>query len=254
MILGVYIGSYGSLWRIWRQNTGTCFLQGKLSAGKCLERFFGIRKDIPAFRNQFVSSDTTQLEKEVQGTNFLKQLAFLTDITSHLNELNVKLQGMNQLVSDLMGNINGFLINYEFSNFLWENVNWSSYRRLTEEFKDDKILDFSGFGANVQEIIDEFNTRFKEFEGLKTRVLLFNNPLGADIEEQQADLQLELCGLQADVFLHTRQENGSDFFKLLSNERNLRNFGRKMTSTFGSTIIENFTKKFNFFLIFVVIR
>lgn len=212
-----------------------------LSSGKCLERFFQIRKEIPAFLNQFVSSDTTQLEEDLQNTDFLKQLAFLTDITSHLNELNLKLQGRNQLVSDLIGNINGFRNKLRILKFSLENndlAHFSSCRRLAEELKDE-VLDFSVCGANIQEIIDEFNARFKEFERLKSSVLLFNNPLGVDIEDQQTDLQLELCDLQADTFLQTRQEKGPDFFKLLSNERfpNLRKFGQKMTSMFGSTYI-----------------
>ncbi len=79
-----------------------------LSAGKCIERFFGIRKHIPEYLNKFVSTDTTQLEEELQNIDFLKELAFLTDITTHLNELNLYLQGRNKLMSDLMGHVNEF--------------------------------------------------------------------------------------------------------------------------------------------------
>ena len=79
-----------------------------LSAGKCLERFFAIRKEIPEFLNKFVSSDTTELEEEIQSPEFLKQLAFLTDMTNHLNTLNLSFQGRNQVVSDMVGIVNGF--------------------------------------------------------------------------------------------------------------------------------------------------
>lgn len=64
-----------------------------VGAGKCLERFFGIRKETPAILNQFVSFDTTQLEEERQFRELFKQLALLTNITSHLN---LKRQGRNR--------------------------------------------------------------------------------------------------------------------------------------------------------------
>lgn len=76
------------------------------SAWKWLEQFFVIRKEILAVPNQFVSSDTTQLVGE--SRDFLKQLAFLTNTANHFNELDLKLQRRNHLVSDLMKKGNGF--------------------------------------------------------------------------------------------------------------------------------------------------
>lgn len=213
-----------------------------LSAGKCLERFFGIRKEIPAFLKKFVKTDTTHLEEEIQSVDFLKELAFLTDITTHLNELNLNLQGKNQLVSDLMGNVDGFRNKLRvFKSSLNRNdlSHFLSCRKLAEENEDNETLDFSEFVANIQEIIVEFDTRFKDFDLLKSSMMLFSNPLRANIEDQPTHLQLELCELQADIFLQTREEKGTDFFKLLPKERfpNLLDFGRKITSMFGSTYL-----------------
>lgn len=56
-----------------------------------------------------------QLEEELLKDRFHKQLGFLTDITIHLNEHNLKLQGRNQLVSNLIGNVNRFHIRLKFS-------------------------------------------------------------------------------------------------------------------------------------------
>lgn len=63
-----------------------------LSAGTCHERFFAIRKELPAFLQQFVASDIAELEGKLQSLEFLKELAFLTDFTNHLNEMNFKMQ------------------------------------------------------------------------------------------------------------------------------------------------------------------
>lgn len=213
-----------------------------LSAGKCMERFFAIRKEIPPFLNKYVSSDTTELEEKFQDPEFLRQLAFITDLTNHLNSLNLSLQGRNQTVSDLVGIINGFRNKLNvFKHALEKNnlTHFLSCLKLAEEPNSEKNIDFSCCSSQIQQVINEFNTRFKDIESLKSSVLLYNNPLGASIEDQPPDLQLELCDLQADIFLITRQEKGPEFFKLLSKEKfpNLRDFGLKMTSMFGSTYI-----------------
>jgi hypothetical protein len=56
-------------------------------------------------------------------------------------------------------------------------------------------------------------------------------------EEQPAQLQLELCDLQADPILSTIKEKGMDLFKILPKDTypQLRDFGLRMSSMFGST-------------------
>jgi hypothetical protein len=108
-----------------------------------------------------------------------------------------------------------------------------------KKLKIMETLDFSKFAANVQEIIEEFDCRFKDFESLENSILLFSNTIQAKIEDQPTHLQLELYDLQADTFFQTREERGVDFLKLLTKERfpNLRDFGQKITSMFGSTYL-----------------
>ncbi|XP_043942791.1 general transcription factor II-I repeat domain-containing protein 2A-like [Protopterus annectens] len=62
-----------------------------LSARKCLESFFAIWKEIPIFLKNDVKSETTKLENQMQDPIFLAALAFITDMTNHMNELNLKL-------------------------------------------------------------------------------------------------------------------------------------------------------------------
>jgi hypothetical protein len=79
-----------------------------LSAEKCLERFLAFRREIPLLLKDNISSDTTDLEQEMLNPTFLCELAFLTDIIKHINDLNMKLQGEQQNVSNLFGHVNGF--------------------------------------------------------------------------------------------------------------------------------------------------
>jgi hypothetical protein len=78
-----------------------------LSAGKCLEQFLALRNEIPIFLSD-VKSDISNLEENLCNSDFPKELAFLTDISGHLNDLNTKLQGKDQTVPILFGNVNGF--------------------------------------------------------------------------------------------------------------------------------------------------
>ncbi|XP_050508033.1 general transcription factor II-I repeat domain-containing protein 2A-like [Diabrotica virgifera virgifera] len=113
-----------------------------LSAGKCMERFFAIRKEIPAFLNKYVSSDTTELEEEFKDPEFLRQLAFITDLTNHLNMLNLSLQGRNQTVSDLIGMINGFRNTLNvFKRALEKNnlTHFPSCLQIAEEFNGEQF-------------------------------------------------------------------------------------------------------------------
>ena len=131
-----------------------------------------------------------------QHPEFIWQLAFLTDFTNHLNSLNLSLQGRNQTVSDLIGIINGFRNKLKVFKHALENKNlthFPSCLQLAEEFKVKDLNEFSSCSSQIQQVIDEFNTRFDEIESLKSSVLLYNNPLGATIGDQPSDLQLELC-------------------------------------------------------------
>ena len=78
-------------------------------------------------------------------------------------------------------------------------------------------IDFCAFSAKIGEATDKFNRRFADFDLLKTKLELFNNPMEVDIESQASCFQLELCELQADPFqLSKKNERYDVFWKLVS--------------------------------------
>ncbi|MGH0138695.1 UNVERIFIED_CONTAM: hypothetical protein FKN15_072499 [Acipenser sinensis] len=68
-----------------------------LSKGRVLERFWTIR-EIKSFLSKQKSEKATQFTEFLEDVEKMQTAAFLVDITSHLNELNVKLQGQNNTV------------------------------------------------------------------------------------------------------------------------------------------------------------
>jgi hypothetical protein len=73
-----------------------------LNAGKCLQPFlFALRKEILLFLQ--TENLKQEFQRELQGLRFTPSLAFLADLTSHLNILNLKLLGKRQNISHLVG-------------------------------------------------------------------------------------------------------------------------------------------------------
>ena len=103
--------------------------------------------------------------------------------------------------------------------------------------KDFGGSEFSTFASKTENLLSEFNECFPDSEAVKKDILLYNNPLTVAIKEQPALLQLELCDLQANSFFIKTKENGRQFFRHLSSKGfpNLRTFGLRTTSMFGST-------------------
>lgn len=66
-----------------------------LSAGKCLEKFFAIRKEIYLFLQEKFSENHDELKSFFENLDSLCELALITDLTNHFNILNLKLQKTN---------------------------------------------------------------------------------------------------------------------------------------------------------------
>ena len=63
--------------------------------------FFSIEEEIKAFLSEQKSDKATQFSEFLVDEK-MERVVFLTDITSHLNQLNAKLQGQNNTVCDMI--------------------------------------------------------------------------------------------------------------------------------------------------------
>ena len=104
--------------------------------------------------------------------NWWYDLAFLTDITQHLSELNLKQQGKSQTVNKLCEHICVFeekceLFQVEFGRATLTNFTCLATSRM--EFPD---LDSTNHAASVQKLHDEFKNRFQEFRRDEIKVVV----------------------------------------------------------------------------------
>lgn len=184
-----------------------------LSAGKFLEKFFAIRKEIFLFLQDELPTKLDEFKFFFEDLDSLCELALITDVTSHLNILNLKLQKTDQIISQLVSHVDSFRRKLLlFKNQLENNILYF--------FPSCQIL-FKEHGTNcnfksqiyiIDSLIKQFDTRFSDFETLKNDLILFENPLTAQIEKQSLEFQEELCDLQCDLSLKTRLEKGIEFF------------------------------------------
>ncbi|UYV63476.1 hypothetical protein LAZ67_2004175 [Cordylochernes scorpioides] len=208
-----------------------------LSCGKVLQRFFELRAVIEIFFNEKHRPLT-----ELQNNAWLWKLAFYVDLTKHVNELNLRLQGENQHLPDLYTNIKSFrmkLILFQsqlrskcFSHF--KTCEIFSHTTETEFPIDFAIETLSALKIN-------FDTRFSDFDAIAKQIKIFQNPFDAGIETLAPELQMEMIDLQCSDIIKNKYENSSllEFYKSLPLTQfdNLHKFARGLFSVFGTTYL-----------------
>lgn len=120
---------------------------------------------------------TTEYVIQLNDDKFIGSLAFLTDITNHLNILNLKLQGRKQNISQLVGYVEGFCKKLLLFKTSLQRNDATHFPSCCELLGEGKNIDFITFSEKIGDIIDEFSSRFADFDSLKAELELFNNPL-----------------------------------------------------------------------------
>ena len=97
------------------------------------------------------------MDKILGSTDFLEGLAYLIDMTKHLNELNLKLQGKDHTIAELVGHVNNFRSKSRLFKVGLGSGNltyFATCRKLVNDFKLLKPPNFSRFSQDVHDIID----------------------------------------------------------------------------------------------------
>ena len=144
-----------------------------LSKGNVLERFWSIRTEVAAFLVQLKSQKARPFSLFLQDESTLDNIAFLVDITSHLNELNLKLQGKNNSICDLMTAVRSFQRKLDLfkEDLQGECLHFTKVKGQIEGKRD-----VSPFVEFINKLIGNFSKRFDSFS-LGQQILLFiHNP------------------------------------------------------------------------------
>lgn len=205
-----------------------------LSRGKALKHFIELFDKIITFLKEH-GRETRRLEE----ASFQCDLAFLTDITSHLNELNIKLQGKNQFIFQLVNNVNAFKRKLVLFQQQLREKNFAHFpycKKMKEKFPKMKV----DYEDQVKILINSFHDRFLDFEKCHCQIELFSNPFTVDVNLAPENAQLELIDLQSSGFHKNEFKEKSllEFYRNLPNEFSYLKRNASMYATmFGSTYI-----------------
>ena len=167
----------------------------------------------------------------------MDDFAFLVDMFNHLNELNTKLQGDKQLISDLYHHVGGFHGKLK----VWEDL-------FEEAFVDEDTFPILSKKANIEEICERYmeklsalreesERQFADFKSVKDELCAFSAP---HLTEVLIRLQVEVVDLNTDLVYSPLFALGLDIlsaYQPLPQTRypRLKAFASRYISMFGST-------------------
>ncbi|KAJ7990392.1 hypothetical protein DPEC_G00299830 [Dallia pectoralis] len=171
---------------------------------------------------------------------WLANLAFLVDITKHLNVLNVNLQGKDAVVTQLYAHIKAFGTKLQlFQRHLSQTepctAHFPALKEVSDSFPRDNIgAQMKSYATAIASLSVEFNKRFRDFAVFEKDMLLFSSPFSVDHNDAPPQLQCddECRGKHQQCSL-------VDFYRQLDKNRfpEMRSFAKKMLSLFGSTYL-----------------
>ncbi|KAM9584366.1 general transcription factor II-I repeat domain-containing protein 2A isoform 2-T2 [Trichechus inunguis] len=204
-----------------------------LSRGLVLKRFFESLKEIESFM-----LSKGKPVPQLSSKDWIKDLAFLVDMTMHLNTLNISLQGHSQIVTQMYDLIRAFVAKL----CLWETHlarnNLAHFPTLKSVSRDES--DGLNYIPKIAGLKTEFQRRLSDFKLYESELTLFSSPFSMKIDSVHEELQMEIIDLQCNTVLKTKYDKVGipEFYKYLwSSYPKYKHHCAKILSMFGSTYI-----------------
>lgn len=208
-----------------------------LSRGKVLSRVFHLIEEICQFMDS-KGKDSTVLRDE----KWKCELAFLSDITTHLNVLNLQLQGRDHLIIDMHDAVKAFQVKLRFWETQMHQCNLTHFPCCKEMLNQVSTMVFpkAHFAEKLTSLRAEFARHFRDFEAQTSNFELFRNPFAMDVESAPLQLQMELIELQCNGTLKAKYDTvgPAQFTRFIPEAMpQLRIHAARTLSMFGSTYL-----------------
>nr|KAF6489938.1 hypothetical protein HJG59_010330 [Molossus molossus] len=129
--------------------------------------------------------------RELNDSKWLYDLAFIMYITKYVSDLNVKLQGPNQLLSSLLSNVKSCEAKLRLWKVQLKRNNMEHFPTL-EGQKLSMTFEYAG---ECVKIIEAFNERFKDVESKQMELRNFATPFNVEPTDVPDNLQHEIIQL-----------------------------------------------------------
>lgn len=213
-----------------------------LSRGNMLMRFYELLDEVKLFMEM-----KEKPVRELSDNKWLCDLAFMVDITKYLSELNIKLQGPNQLLNSLVSHVKSFEAKLKLWKMQLESNNTVHFPTLQEQ----KPSSTSEYAGECAKLLEAFSERFTDVKSKQQELNIFVTPFNVEPADVPDNLQLEIIQLQSDDELKARYSNLPllEFYRRYVSADDfptLRRHALKYASVFGTTYLcEQFFSKLN---------
>ena len=176
-----------------------------LSREKVLNRCFEVYEEVCQFMESKGKATT-----EMRDKSFLCELAFLSDIVSHLDVLSLQLQGQGHFITDMYATVRAFKTKFCLwkTQMLQGNLDHFPCCKTMAEWISPAVLPSAQFAEKVNALSAEFSRRFAYFEAQKGRFKLLSNPFAIDVESAPTSIQMGLFELECNDVLKSQYDSG----------------------------------------------
>lgn len=120
-------------------------------------------------------------------------LAFLVDVTCHLSDLNIKMQGKNMLINELLTHVKTFMTKLSLWRKQLKNNNLANFPNLL----GSSATCHHKYADVTEDISSEFEERFADFIAKEDQIRIFTAPFAVEIETLPEELQMEMIELES---------------------------------------------------------
>ncbi|XP_068601877.1 general transcription factor II-I repeat domain-containing protein 2B-like [Brachionichthys hirsutus] len=220
-----------------------------LSRGKFLQIFRELYPEIKEFFCEAGHAEYVLLN-DAQWLD----LAFLTDLTNMLNDLNLELQGKDKTVINMISSVNAFKLKMKHHSSKLQRHDLANFQNLALELetqgKASVQLDGARYTEQIDNCLSEFDNRFQDFSLIEPVATFMCYPFREDADVDSlaskiatlfhlncSGVENEILTLQADIELKSRPRG--QVWNLLTEEKypNMRKCAASFTALCGSTYL-----------------